>query len=242
MASRRATDLGLILLPLLAGLVTAAVVLVDVSPSWAQQRRRTTRRPSTRRPAPPPPIDPNTLRDPNDFDPGRIDPNSQVTVGGALRGLNFLKTARLHERHIALRTGLGFALALSRSDGKAAAALIDVVGYQPLPLVGPIKNPPTPVWARENMQAYITGSAFGPLADVRLNALELRTAEELAPTFSAVSRWMTSQDIALVIHGAAEGGPAWLPQRSCIVVRVRGPRAVVRGGNLFNALQKPAGP
>jgi hypothetical protein len=241
MASRRATDLGLVLLPLLAGLATAAVVLWDVTPSWAQQRRRTPRRPAARRPTPPP-IDPNTLRDPNEFDPGRLDPNSTLTLGEAHRGLMFIKTTRLRERHIALRTGLGFVLALGRNDAKAAAGMVDVVGYQALPLTGPLANPPKPPVSPTDFQAYLGKHQFAAASDVRLSAVELRTAAEIATTFGAVSRWMTDQDLALVLPSAAEGGPAWLAQRGCIVLRVRGPRAVVRGGNLFNALKPPTGP
>ncbi|RMF84343.1 MAG: hypothetical protein D6744_03270 [Planctomycetota bacterium] len=54
--------------------------------------------------------------------------------------------------------------------------------------------------------------------------------------FPAVAAWMLPRDYALVVEPAGAGVHDWVTRRACLVIRVRGRRATIVGGNLIEVL------
>lgn len=220
-------------------LFTAAVAALSVAPAAAiaqtskkstpkkPSRPRTTRPPASR-PASPPPAAPPPWPDPE-----------IKTVSAALERLAAIPARTLTNRQVALATALRFCAAIGRADGPAAAEPIDAVGYQKLPLAGPLSElPEKPVPAKALAEEI---ARFRPAAvgDVALSRFRIETPFSIETQHPAVAAWALESDLVIVID-PEPGVSGWIQQRACIVVRLRGGRPTIIGGNLFDAY-RPAG-
>ena len=136
-----------------------------------------------------------------------------------------------------LLVALDFVVAIGSDDGRRIASLVDAVGYEALPLAGDLpERPDKPLSpaAIEKVAARIAERRPGRTAGVMCRG---RPAGRLAAEFPAVATWMLPQDWAVVFRPVAGNSlPAWLSQKACVVVRIRGERATLIGGNLLEAL------
>lgn len=144
-----------------------------------------------------------------------------------------------HDDEIALRAALEFVAAIGDADGPRAAKIVDVVGYQPLPFTGALPDPPAPSHTPAQIQQWVTSRpkvAIGALSSGSWEALNEASGRI---SFPAVTRWMLPEDHLFVFHA---GGPEhWLTRDACVVVRTRGSRPTIVGGNLIAALSAPSG-
>ncbi len=140
-------------------------------------------------------------------------------------------------RDHALLAALDFALAVGRKDATQALRVVDAVGYQPLPLAGELPDPPERpllLAALERQIGFLQPLEVGRLPSA---VVAVRTPRELRAEFPGVATWMLPQDWAVVFQPAPEARvPGWLREAACVVVRMRGERATVLGGNLVQAL------
>jgi hypothetical protein len=168
------------------------------------------------------------------LDPAATQPTPDETVAQALTRLSDRRW-RPDDRDVALRCTLQLCIALGGGDPQRAAGLLDVVGYQPLPLDGELPDEPgKPL----NAGAFASQLENRPRFDASsLPAVGFSSlnAREVAGAFPAVARWMLPEDYAVVIEPAGSSG-AWVQRRCCVVVRVRGSKPIIVGGNLLQAL------
>ncbi len=136
----------------------------------------------------------------------------------------------------ALLAGLELALAIGRADGTAAGNLIDVVGYQSLPLAGPLPERPAKPVTVKDLSRLVAARSPVDLAHLTLDQVFVATRAELQSEFPAVAAWMLPQDLAVVFRPFPDERAGWIKQPACVVVRLRGERATVIGGNLLEAV------
>jgi hypothetical protein len=174
--------------------------------------------------------------------PGASQPTEAETVDAALRRLRQLSPEKMTRQQLALRAGLQFCVAVGKPDGAHAVELVDVVGYQALPLSGPLPEKPHKPIDRQALQSQIDARQPARVGDIPAECFEALPRESLRRSFPAVARWMLPHDLALVIEPPNRSAANWVTRRCCIVVRVRGSNPAVIGGNLFEALPPPAKP
>ncbi|MBK9127361.1 MAG: hypothetical protein IPM13_06135 [Phycisphaerales bacterium] len=128
-------------------------------------------------------------------------------------------------------------LAVSAADGDRAVRWLDATGYQPLPLEGPLPDPPgKPVLAAE-ITGQIKSRPAAPIAGLPPEAVAVLRRGDVAARFASVGQWMLPGDFGVVFEAAHDfREPPWLARDALVVVRVRGSRATVIGGNLLEAL------
>ncbi len=200
------------------------LVLAAVAEAQSRNRptpRRRATKPNTQ-PAPQPAPEPET---------------GPATLGRVARDLGRLpKTERTTEK-LALQAGLEFMLAVSAADGDRAVRWLDATGYQPLPIEGPLPDPPgKPVLATE-IAAQIKSRPAAPIAGLPPEAVAALRRADVAARFASVGQWMLPGDFGVVFEsGHDPREPPWLPRDALVVVRVRGMRATVMGGNLLEVL------
>jgi hypothetical protein len=179
---------------------------------------------------------------------------------------------------------LEFLIALGEAHGPRAAAHVDAIGYQPLPLTGELperpprpiprgtiaKDPPArpkasggkarertppptreprdedvdkprseaPAAGRETMSARVSAQPKIELAGWPAECVIVADRRTVRTAFPAVARWMLPlEDIAILIRPPpGPPVPGGLTREVCLVVRLRGDRATIVGGNLFEAL------
>ena len=190
-------------------------------------RRRATK-PATQPAAPQPAPEPET---------------GPATLGRVARELARLPRNERTPEKLALQAGLEFMLAVSAADGDRAVRWLDATGYQPLPIEGPLPDPPgKPVLAPE-IAAQIKSRPAAPIAGLPPEAVAALRRADVAARFASVGQWMLPGDFGVVfesVHDPRE--PPWLPRDALVVVRVRGVRATVMGGNLLETLSAGVGP
>ena len=180
-----------------------------------------------------------------------VEPESQPaheTVAAARQRLARLKPqARSAEDH-ALLVGLGFALAVGQANGPRAAAMIDAVGYEVLPLEGDLPEKPVKALLSDAVEQRITGRRPAAVDDLQRDRFQVFSRRRLQNEFPAVAAWMLPEDRAVVFRASTDTpSTGWLARDACIVVRIRADKATIVGGNLFEALANvdvalPAGP
>lgn len=158
------------------------------------------------------------------------------TNEAAVQRLRKLKPAELRNEDRALLAGLEFCLAVDAADGKRAASLVDPSGYHPLPSDGPLpQRPQKPLFAPalpEQISKRTPRRVAGTCSTAGLRVLRQKELRDLYP---AMAKWMlTAEDYALVLDAASN--QTWLTREACLVIRVRGSRAYVMGGNLLEAI------
>lgn len=216
-------------------LFAAAIAALGIAPAAAAQtakksapnkpkpaRPRTTRPPASR-PASPPPAAPPPWPDPE-----------IKTVSAALERLAAIPTRTLTNRQVALATVLRFCAAIGRADGPAAAEPIDAVGYQKLPLTGPLSELPEKPVAGKSLAEEIARFRPAAVGDVPLARFRVETPFSIESQHPAVAAWALESDLVIVID-PEPGISGWIQQTACIVVRLRGGKPTIIGGNLFDA-------
>jgi hypothetical protein len=138
---------------------------------------------------------------------------------------------------VALRCGAEIVLALGAGNIDGAVRFVDPVGYQPLPLDGPLPETPERPIAAEALAERLRACRLEGVERLPATSLEVLNRDGALERFPAVGRWMQRQDVVVLVHGADTGGMPWLTQRACLVVRVRAGRPSVLGGNLLAALR-----
>ena len=163
-------------------------------------------------------------------------PVNEPIVGPRQRLARIAPERRTLDEH-ALLTTADFVLALGRADGARAAALVDAVGYQPLPLEGELPEKPDKPWLPAVLEKQL--AARRPVEVERLTAddFTVLTRDGVRTRFAAVATWMLPEDRAVVCWPPATQRVAgWVQREACLVVRVRASRATIVGGSLLELL------
>lgn len=159
------------------------------------------------------------------------------TLEVALKRLRAIPHKQLHDRDIALRTGIQFLIAAGTGDTRTAVADIDATGFQPLPLTGDLPEAPAKPLGSADVSALISDRMpRSATATFSAESVALVHAKDVRQKFPAIAKWMLPTDYAVLISPVA-GQPNWVRQPACIVVRVRGTNAKIMGGNLFSAVE-----
>jgi len=130
---------------------------------------------------------------------------------------------------------LEFVTAIGRADGRRAATLVEVVGYQPLPLSGDLPEPPAAVILPADVERAIASRPPVNADDWSVEHFEVVPRSRLRAMFPAVADWMLPHDRAVVVHPIPEA-EGWVSQDACVVVRIRAGKTTIMGGNLLEAL------
>jgi len=159
-----------------------------------------------------------------------------VTLAERYRQVQGIAPPERSRREIALLTGLEFCLLMGVTDGQRAARLVDVVGYQPLPLVGDLpEDPPRPL-RPEQVHDLIERRPESNVDDAPAGCFRLVDRDEVRTVFPAVADWMLPRDYALLLSVPPSRIRHWISEGACLVIRIRGRRATIVAGNLFAAL------
>jgi hypothetical protein len=162
----------------------------------------------------------------------------------------------LSRNDLALRTALDFCIAIGAGDGQRAAAALDVVGYQALPLSGKLPESAEKPLSQIELIPQVGRRLPFDVSGMPASAFCVLSRGDLTQQFPAVAQWvLPQQDIVIRItpdhigagdpagaaaaadaHAAAAPTSEWLRQPACVVVRIRGQRATIVGGNLLAAL------
>lgn len=200
---------------LLCALTGALASLAIADPPRNQRKRTPASRPAATRPAAPEPL---------------ADP---ATMLGAQQRLARESQKSLQPNDRARRVAYEIALAAGAANGDAVADRIDAVGYQSLPLDSALADKPDwPIPPAQIRERIIRRSSV-PLDALPADRLAVISREEARKRFPAVAAWSLPTDVILV---AIPDGPHWVQRECCLVVRVRGERPVVVGGNFFESL------
>jgi len=135
---------------------------------------------------------------------------------------------------------LSFAIEIGRADGSAVAALVVPVGYQELPLAGDLPERPAKPLQRAALKARIADRQLIETTRVPSSCLDVLKRDELRDKFPAVATWMLPGDLAIIYHvSIGDKWPRWITRDACAVVRIRGRRASIVGGNVLDVLVPP---
>lgn len=156
----------------------------------------------------------------------------------ALRRLRAVPAKKRTRKQRALIAGLAFCDAVRRASGVEAYKQLDVVGYQPLPLEGELPEAPGKPITPSALAKRIDDRPAARAGKVPAELFVLTDRETLRKSYPAVARWMLPRDFALVIERPDGDSANWVARRCCIVIRLRGKRASIVGGNLFEALKQ----
>lgn len=172
-------------------------------------------------------------------------PSGPETAAQTLRRLNGVRTSLLKDDQIAMRTALEFCIALGEGAGDRATRVLDATGYQPVPGEGEahptpanenaVPEPPRPRGAVD-IATQIGALPRIDLANASSDAFELTPRTKLMMSMPGAAAWMLPSDHAIVLRPTAFGG-SWPKQPACLIVRVRGAKATVVGGNLLESLR-----
>ncbi len=164
-------------------------------------------------------------------------PAGSETVAQARRRLARIRPEKRTSDDHALLTALDFALAIGQADGRRAAGLLEAVGYQPLPAVGDLPEPPPKPVPGSDVEKAIAARRPMKVEDLPIAQIEVYTRKRLRPVFPAVADWMLAQDRAVVFRPAGEPPLSdWVTTEACLVVRIRADKATIAGGNLLQVL------
>ncbi len=165
------------------------------------------------------------------------------TIAEFVRRTERSRTAPKSDAERARVAALQFLAAVARADGEAAAARLDVVGYQPLPLSGGLPNPPVRPQTIAEFKRWLETQPARPWGAWRAIDFVVKPRSEMAESHAPAAQWMLPEDFALIYqpdenHPPAAGAAATIPidlDAGCLVVRVRGPKATIIGGSWFEA-------
>lgn len=203
-----------------------------VWPSFAQDKKkpapkpraRTTRRTPTSKPT-------STIA------PLEPPPPGGETVAYAIKRLRHGPASELRGADLALLAGLDFCTAIADADAARASHLLDATGYQPLPVEGPLPLDPPRLLLPAHLKEALANRRGAPIGEVLLERFSVQRMEAVRAAFPAVADWMLPDDFALVVE--PDAAARFVLRRACVVVRVRGRRPAIVGGNLLEALDPP---
>jgi hypothetical protein len=142
---------------------------------------------------------------------------------------------RTPEEHALLAT-IDFVLALGKADGGRAAACVDAVGYQTLPLAGELPEQPNKPVLPAVLEKQLAARPTVDVARLTVSDFEVLTRAGVRARFAAVATWMLPEDRAVVCRRPAAELAGWVPREACVVVRVRAGKTTIMGGNLLEVL------
>jgi hypothetical protein len=159
-------------------------------------------------------------------------PSGGETVGERLAELVRVPAKQRSSKDIAEQLALEFCAAIGEADGARLESLVYVVGYQPLPLAGELPDPPHRPIPPAALAKRVGARQKAGVLSVEMARFALKPPVDVREPFPAIARWMASDDWALIVHPIGIAG--WPTESRCIVIRVRGGRAAVIGGNLID--------
>jgi len=162
---------------------------------------------------------------------------ARETFAAARQRLARLKPRDRSPQQRALLAALDLALAVGQADPKSVGAVIDVVGYQALPLEGELPDRPGKPMSAASVARELDLLPRPDFDRLTVDRVEVLSRQELRIIFPAVATWMLPDDLAVVFR-VPLGPPVanWIAREACLVVRLRGERTTVLGGNLIEAL------
>jgi len=143
------------------------------------------------------------------------------------------------QRELAIKGALEFALALGNAEGERAGQVLDATGYQPLPLEGDLPENPPRTLSVASIIAKVQKRKTHPLGALPADCVQCLDVAATRELFPAVGRWMLPDDRAVLFAPVAAPNGDWITRRACLVVRIRGTRPIVMGGNLLACLKQP---
>lgn len=217
------------------GILALAALLLISSPTFGQAKKKSSKSKANKRrsgtgskptaqkqkaePPPPPPW-----------------PDASVqTLDQAVERLRVVPPKNLTKADLALQAGLEFCQALSNADGDRTAGLIEAVGFQPFSAGAPLPENPLPPHLRSVIREQTQARQPGSVGHAALSIFSIRDREQLHAEFPYMAQWMLADDFAVVIS-PDEQMTSWLPEKSALIIRMRGRRATVAGGNFFQTL------
>jgi hypothetical protein len=179
---------------------------------------------------------------------GQAEPSSQPatrpateTMASARQRLLHLRPGERSRRDRARLVAMELILAIGQAGGREAAAVIDPVGYQSLPLEGELPDKPDKPISPAAFEKEIAARRPADLGELPADLLQVVVPDGLREEFPAIATWMLPQDLAVVIRAPADHAvPNWITRDACLVVRIRGEKATILGGNLLEALAMSA--
>jgi hypothetical protein len=209
-----------------------------VSAAAAAPKHKSAARPRTHRK--PAPQSQPTSQPAATSEPAAVPPAGE-TIAQARRRLARIPLAQRTPSDLALLAAIDFALAVAEPDGRRAASMVEVVGYQPLPLTGDLPEPPDkPIWCAD-VEKRIAARSPVKLTELKRERLEVHTRAKTKPLFPPIAAWMLAQDRVVVFQPSVDPPlPGWVTRPACIVVRLRAGRTTVMGGNLLEVLGESA--
>jgi hypothetical protein len=170
---------------------------------------------------------------------GQSQPATQPaeTIAVARQRLTRIKSRDRTPSDRTLLAALDFVIAIGSDDSRRIANLVDAVGYQALPLAGDLPEKPDKPLSPAAIEKVLPELPNADLGVLPAQCAAVVPRAALAAEFPAVATWMLPQDLAVVFQPVRGNSlPTWLSQRACVVVRIRGERATIIGGNLLEAL------
>jgi hypothetical protein len=161
---------------------------------------------------------------------------AEETIAVARQRLAHIKSQDRTDYARGLLAALDFVVALESGDSRKIGTLVDAVGYQALPLAGELPEKPEKPLSPAAIDKIMAGLPKTDLGALPASSAEVVTRLKLVAEFPAVAVWMLPQDVAIVFRPVTgSAAPTWLSQSACVVVRIRGERATIIGGNLLEA-------
>jgi hypothetical protein len=179
---------------------------------------------------------------------GQFEPASQPTtrpatetIAAARQRLLHLRSGELARRDRARLAAMEMILAIGQANGREAGAVLDPVGYQSLPLEGDLPDKPEKPILPAAFEKQIAGRRPADLGELPVDLIQVVAPEGLREQFRAIATWMLPQDLAVVIRApTGHSAEDWITRDACLVVRIRGEKATILGGNLLEALATSA--
>lgn len=165
------------------------------------------------------------------------------TAGEALRALSDVRRGEQRsDEQIALRAALVFFIATGEGATDKAASVLDAVGYQELPLEGPLPEIAERPVRREELAERIGGVSRFASGGFPMGRVEVMTRRAARNEFPAVADWMLPKDMLIVFRAAGEeGSDDPLRVDAVLVVRLRARKPTIVAGTLLECLRRGAG-
>jgi hypothetical protein len=171
--------------------------------------------------------------------PATVPAASQPDLTAAERYAQLAALPKRSPAEAAEYVGLHFILSVGVGDGANAAHVVDEIGYQPLPVEGPLWDDPPRAVRSADLAKLVAARPDANVHECPMSALLLLDRAGMRALSPGVADWMLPGDFALVAEPRPESIRNWVQRPGCVVVRVRGSDVKVLGGSLFDALSSP---
>lgn len=163
-------------------------------------------------------------------------PTAELTLADLRNRCAAVPRERRTPDDAALLAATDFTLALLAGDSRTIIDSVEVIGYQPLPSddrLAPYPQKPIAAHAIAARFAHVQTVGGVP----RAVGVTVLTRDQVRERHPAAARWMLPDDRAVVIPKPTAMASGWIVQDAFLVVRMRGRRAAIVGGNLLEALE-----